>query len=88
MSPETFRAELKILINEKVVASCWLFTKWEASGASVYLFSNYISIDVSSISAVAPVGSSVGALYQKLYIQSKSAPEDGRICRPKHVGLI
>jgi hypothetical protein len=33
------------------------------------------------------VSSSVGALYQKLYIQSKSAPEDGRICRPKHVGL-
>ena len=32
-------------------------------------------------------GTSVGALYQKLYIQSKSAPEDGRICRPKHVGL-
>ena len=28
------------------------------------------------------------ALYQKLYIQSKSAPEDGRICRPKHVWLI
>jgi len=28
------------------------------------------------------------ALYQKLYIQSKSAPEDGQICRPKHVGLI
>ena len=28
------------------------------------------------------------ALYQKLYIQSKSAPQDGRICRPKHVGLI
>jgi len=26
-------------------------------------------------------------LYQKLYIQSKIAPEDGRICRPKHVGL-
>ena len=25
---------------------------------------------------------------KKLYIQSKSAPEDGRICRPKHVGLI
>ena len=37
---------------------------------------------------VAPVGSSVGALYPKLYIQSKSVPEDGRICRPKHVGLI
>jgi len=29
-----------------------------------------------------------GALYQKLYIHSKSAPEDGRICRPKSVGLI
>ena len=28
------------------------------------------------------------ALYQKLYIQSKRAPEDGRICDPKHVGLI
>ena len=41
----------------------------------------------SSISTVAPVGSSVDALYQKLYIQSKSAPDDGRICRPKHVGL-
>jgi len=37
---------------------------------------------------VAPVGDRGGALYQKLYIQSKSAPEDGRICRPKHVGLI
>jgi len=36
---------------------------------------------------VAPVGSSVGVLYQKLYIQLKNAPEDGRICRPKHVGL-
>ena len=36
----------------------------------------------------APVRSSVGALYQNLYIRSKSAPEDGRICRPKHVGLI
>ena len=23
----------------------------------------------------------------KNYVQSKSAPEDGRICRPKHVGL-
>ena len=23
----------------------------------------------------------------RLYIQSKSAPEDGRICRPKYVGL-
>ena len=60
MSPETRRADLNRLINEKVVASCWLNA----------------------------VGSSVGALYQKLYIQSKSAPEDGRICRPKHVGLI
>ena len=29
----------------------------------------------------------VGVLHQNLYIQSKSAPEDGRICRPKHVGL-
>jgi hypothetical protein len=26
-------------------------------------------------------------LNQKLYIQFESAPEDGRICRPKHLGL-
>ena len=37
---------------------------------------------------VAPIGSSFGVLYQNLYIQSKSVPKDGRICRPKHVGLI
>ena len=43
--------------------------------------------NVSSISTMGPVGSSVGVLYQKLYIQSKSTSEDGRICRPKHVGL-
>jgi len=30
----------------------------------------------------------IGVLYQKLYIQSKRAPEDGRVCRPKHVELI
>ena len=42
----------------------------------------------SSISTVLQVGSSVGAVCQKLYTQSKSAPEDGRIRRPKHVGLI
>jgi len=43
----------------------------------------------NSISTVAPVGNIVDALYQKLYIQlKKSAPEDGRIFLPKHVGLI
>ena len=46
-----------------------------------------VQYTLSSISTVAPVGSSVGALYQKLYIESTSAPEDGRICRPKHVEL-
>jgi len=40
---------------------------------------------LSSISTLSPVGRNTGALYQKLYIQSKSAPEDGRVCRPKHV---
>ena len=34
------------------------------------------------------VGSNIGALYQKLYVQSKGAPADGRVCRPKHVELI
>ena len=43
--------------------------------------------NVSSISTVTPVCSRGGALYQKLYIQSRSAPEDGRIFRPKHVGV-
>jgi len=28
------------------------------------------------------------ALYQKLYIQSKSAPEDGRVSHLKHVELV
>jgi len=35
-----------------------------------------------------PVGSNIGAMYQKLYIQSKGSPEDGRVYRPKHVELI
>jgi hypothetical protein len=36
-----------------------------------------VELELRSISTVAPVGSSIGALYQKLYMQSKSAPEDG-----------
>ena len=47
-----------------------------------------VEMELRSISTVAPVGSRGGAFYQKLYIQSKIAPEDERICRPKHVGLI
>ena len=47
----------------------------------------HVSGDKFSQNSSIPVGSSVGALYQKLYVHSKSAPEDGRICRPKHVGL-
>jgi len=42
----------------------------------------------SSITTLSPVGSNIGALYQKLYIQPESAPEDGRVCRLKHVELI
>jgi len=42
----------------------------------------------SSISTLSPVGSNIGALYQKLYIQSKSTLEDGRVCRAKHVEEI
>jgi len=37
---------------------------------------------------MAPVGRNIGALYRKLCIQSKSAPEDGRVCRPKHVERV
>ena len=51
-------------------------------------FRLYIQLLVQCADTAADgVGSSVVALYQNLYIQSKSAPEDGRICRPKHVGL-
>ena len=39
------------------------------------------------LSTVAPVGSSVGTLYQKAVHTVKSAPEDGQNFRPKHVGL-
>ena len=28
MSPETFRTELKTVINKNVIASCWLFTSF------------------------------------------------------------
>ena len=48
----------------------------------------YNAMTLLPTGATAPVCSSVGALYQKLYIQSKSAPEDVRICLPKYVGLI
>jgi len=46
-----------------------------------------VEMELLSIPTVAPVNSSVVALYQKLHIQSKSAPEDGRIFCPKNVGL-
>jgi len=36
---------------------------------------------------LSPVGSGRCVL-PKLYIQSKSAPEDGRVCRPKYVEQI
>ena len=42
----------------------------------------------SSISTLSLFGSNVGVLYRKLHIQSKRAPEDGRVCHPKHVELI
>ena len=35
----------------------------------------------------APTLLPTGALYQNLYIESKNATEDERICRPKHVRL-
>ena len=53
----------------------------------LYIQLEMVEIERSSISTMAPVGSCVGALYQKLDTQSESAPEDGRICHPKHVGL-
>jgi len=40
------------------------------------------------VTRLSPVSSNIGALYEKLYIQSKSAPENGRVFRLKHVRLI
>jgi len=38
---------------------------------------------------VSPVGAQqYRCIVLKLYTQSKSAPEDGRVCRPKHVEQI
>jgi len=53
-----------------------------------YCCRSVITLRWNSISTLSPVGSNISALYQKLYIQSKSAPEDGRVCRSKHVELI
>ena len=36
----------------------------------------------------APTLLPIGALYQKAVYTVKRAPEDGRVCRPKYVGLI
>ena len=40
------------------------------------------------VSTLSHVGSNISALYQKLYIESKSVPEDGGVCRLKHVEPI
>ena len=37
---------------------------------------------------VSTVYAALGTMHRKLCIQSKSATEDGRVCRPKHVQLI
>ena len=45
--------------------------------------------DLSTVlQLVISAGSNSGALYQKLYGQSRSATDGGRVCRPKHVELI
>jgi len=44
---------------------------------------------ISSVSTLPPVGSNVGAFYcTKAVYTVKSVPEDGRVCRPKHVEQI
>jgi hypothetical protein len=48
----------------------------------------YTAFDTIHRYCYQPVGSNIVALCQKLCIQSKSAPEDGRICSPKHVQMI
>ena len=39
LSPETCRAELKRLLNEKVVASCWLFT----SSLNLHFYTQFVT---------------------------------------------
>jgi hypothetical protein len=65
-----------------------LFKSAQHVSGDIFAHSQEHFLAVYAAFGTMPVGSSLGALYQKLYIQSKSAPEDGRICRPKHVGLI
>jgi hypothetical protein len=48
---------------------------------SIYVYGSHVNVLLIIIYRYS-------SLYQKLYMQTKSAPEDGRICRPKHVGLI
>ena len=47
----------------------------------------YIQLLVQCTDTVADRSAAMSVHCTKLYIQSKSAPEDGRICGPKHVGL-
>ena len=79
---------LLILFNSTSHVSGDKFAHSQEHCLTVYIaFGTVHRLRCRTVPPVAPVGSSVGAFYQKLYIQSKRAPEDGRICRPKHVGL-
>ena len=84
IQPHTFRVTNSPILRSSFLPICSFWYNAPTllpTGATV-------EMERSPISNVASVGSSIGAFYQKLYIQSKRAPEDGRICRLKHVGLI
>ena len=70
LSPETCRADLKRLINERLL---------HLVSYVLTLFHLNRGTGRQQCRCIVP---------KAVYIQSKSAPEDGRICRPKHVGLI
>ena len=83
IQPYMFRAT-----NSPILRSTfWLYIQLFVNAPTLLSTGAVDEMELRSISTVAPADSSVGALFQKLYIQSKSAPEDGRICGPKYVVL-
>ena len=74
---------LLIFFNSALHVSGDKFAHPQEHFFTIYSFWYNVPTLLPTGSTLAPVGNSVGALYRKLYIQSKSAPEDGRICRPE-----
>jgi len=85
---DLFKSALYVLSDKLAHPQEQFLTVYTAFGTTHQYCCQPVTRLRHSISTLSPVGSNIGALYQKPYIQSKSAPEDGRVCRPKHVELF